>query len=166
MGTKGREIIGMDVNALIDMLNKALADEWLAVYQYWVGARVVKGPMRTIVEAELKEHSEEELKHANMLADRIIQLGGTPLLSPQDIIKESKCGYDAPLDPSIQAILKQNIKGEQCAIVTYKKILDKLKTGDDQITFNMIRKIMEDEVKHEEDLQNLEEDYLMLKKTK
>jgi bacterioferritin len=166
MGTKGREIIGMDVKVLINLLNKALADEWLAVYQYFVGAKVVKGPLRTVVESELKEHSEEELKHANMLADRIIQLGGTPLLSPQEILKESGCGYDAPTDPSIPAILKQNIKGEQCAIVTYKKILDKLKTGDDQITFNMIRKILEDEVKHEEDLQNLEEDYNMLKKTK
>ncbi len=163
MGTKGIEIVGMDVKELIGMLNKALADEWLAVYQYWVGAKVIKGPMRGAVEAELKEHSEEELKHANMLADRIIQLGGTPLLSPQELMKESGCGYDAPKDPNVTEILKQNIKGEQCAIVTYKKMLDRLKTGDDQITFNMIRKIMEDEVEHEEDLQNLEEDIKLMK---
>ncbi|MFP4111693.1 MAG: ferritin-like domain-containing protein [Candidatus Woesearchaeota archaeon] len=158
MGTKGREIVGMDVQELIDMMNKALADEWLAVYQYWIGARVVKGPMRGIVEEELNEHSQEELKHANMLAERIIQLGGTPLLSPEELLKKSGCGYDAPEDSSVGAILRQNIEGEQCAIETYKKILDKLKTGDDPISFNMIRKIMEDEVEHEEDLENLEED--------
>ncbi len=43
MGTKGIEIVGKDVNKIVEMLNKALADEWLAYYQYWVGAKVVKG---------------------------------------------------------------------------------------------------------------------------
>jgi len=37
MGTKGREIVGLDVDKLIELLNKALADEWLAYYQYWIG---------------------------------------------------------------------------------------------------------------------------------
>ena len=43
MGTKGKEIVNLDVNNLIGLLNKALADEWLAYYQYWVGAKVVRG---------------------------------------------------------------------------------------------------------------------------
>ena len=54
MGTKGRAIVGMDVDNLVELLNKALADEWLAYYQYWVGAKVAKGPMRGAVTAELK----------------------------------------------------------------------------------------------------------------
>jgi len=36
MGTVGIKIVGMDVKELIKRLNKALADEWLAYYQYWV----------------------------------------------------------------------------------------------------------------------------------
>jgi bacterioferritin len=87
MGTKGREIVGMDIDKLIELLNKALADEWLAYYQYWIGAKVVKGPMRGAVEAELMEHAGEELQHAEMLIERIIQLGGTPLLSPEEWYK-------------------------------------------------------------------------------
>ncbi len=158
MGTKGIEIVGMDVSELIDMLNKALADEWLAYYQYWVGSKVVQGPMRPQVEAELVEHAGEELKHANMLAERIAQLGGTPLLSPEDWIKNTNCGYEAPSDPNVKKILEQNIKGEQCAIATYHKILEKVKSGNDPITFNMIRKIMEDEVEHEHDLQSIQQD--------
>jgi len=43
MGTRGRTIIGMDVDELLKLLNKAFADEWLAYYQYWVGAKIVKG---------------------------------------------------------------------------------------------------------------------------
>lgn len=164
MGTKAIEIVNADVKELIELMNKALADEWLAVYQYWVGAKVVKGPMRPNVEEELKEHMEEELKHANMLADRIIQLGGDPIIDPKDIMEKSGCGYDAPTDPNVVAILKQNIKGEQCAIVTYNKILQKLKGANDAISFNMIRKIMEDEVEHEHDLQDLLEDIEMIGK--
>ena len=38
MGTKGREIVGVDIAELLQLLNKALADEWLAYYQYWVGS--------------------------------------------------------------------------------------------------------------------------------
>ncbi|MBU0761510.1 MAG: ferritin [Candidatus Altiarchaeota archaeon] len=163
MGTIGTKIVGTDVKELIELFNKALADEWLAYYQYWVGAKVLKGPMRKAVEAELIEHANEELKHAEMLAERITILGGTPLLSPKDWMEKTNCGYDAPTDPSVKKILEQNIKGEQCAIMTYKKILDKLKGSDDQISFNMIRKIMEDEVEHEEDLQALEEDMNMMK---
>jgi len=158
MGTKGREMVGKNVEEVIGLLNKALADEWLAYYQYWVGAKVVKGPMRPNVEAELSEHATEELEHAGMLADRIVTLGGTPLLNPADWMKETNCGYDAPKNPHVLKILEQNIKGEQCAIETYRKLLEKVKHGVDPITANMIRKIMEDEVKHEEDLQNLQED--------
>ena len=49
MGTKGISIVGMDVDVLIEKLNKALADEWLAYYQYWIGAKVAAGPMRGAV---------------------------------------------------------------------------------------------------------------------
>ncbi|MFH1780110.1 MAG: ferritin-like domain-containing protein [Candidatus Micrarchaeota archaeon] len=163
MGTKGIEIAGKEVNALIELLNKALADEWLAYYQYWVGAKVVKGPMRPEVQAELIEHANEELQHANLLADRIIQLGGTPLLNPKVFSEKGNCGYEEPKDPFVGKILEQNIKGEQCAIQVYSDILQKLKGSSDVISFNMIRKIMEDEVKHEQDLEDLKEDLALLK---
>lgn len=158
MGTVGRKIVGEDAGSIIEMLNKALADEWLAYYQYWVGALVVQGPMRPNVQAELKEHADEELKHAGMLAERIIQLGGTPLLTPDDWKAKSNCGYDAPKDNSVKSILNQNIKGEQCAIEVYDKILNFLKGKNDAITFNMVRKIMEDEVEHEQDLEDIRDD--------
>ncbi|MBN1169639.1 ferritin [Candidatus Micrarchaeota archaeon] len=164
MGTKGIAIVKMDVKELIELLNSALADEWLAYYQYWTGAKVVKGPMRTNVQRELDEHAGEELEHANMLAERIIQLGGTPLLDPKEWSKKSSCGYEVPSDPNVRMILEQNIKGEQCAIVVYNKILEKVKTGNDPITFNMVRKIMEDEVKHEQELEDLLDDLTLLRK--
>ena len=157
MGTRARELVGNNVGNILDLLNRAYASEWLAYYQYWVGARVVKGPMRGEVEAELLQHATEELGHAETLAERILQLGGKPLLSPEDWFKASACGYAVPSDEFVKTILTQNIEGEQCAILTYNKLLEFIGHGD-PITAHEIGEIMEDEVEHEEDLQNLLED--------
>jgi len=162
MGTRGKEIVGMDVKKLLGLLNKAFADEWLAYYQYWIGAKVVKGPMRGHVASELEEHAGEELEHAGMLTERIIQLGGTPILKPEDWYKLSNCGYETPEDPHVKAVLKQNIKGEQCAIDVYNKLLKTVKDKD-PVTYNLILKILEDEVEHEEDLQAILEDMKSMK---
>jgi len=157
MGTRGREIVGLSVDELIVTLNKAFSDEWLAYYQYWLGAKLVKGPTKDAVMAELNLHSLDELRHAGLVANRIIQLGGTPVTSPKAWYDHTNCGYAAPDDPYERIILEQNIAGEQCAIETYQKILN-LTRGKDEVTFMMVQTILSDEVEHEEDLQNLLED--------
>ncbi|HOZ22366.1 MAG TPA: ferritin-like domain-containing protein [bacterium] len=164
MGTKGREIVGMNVDSIIELLNKAFADEWLAYYQYWLGAKVIAGPMKDAVIAELVQHAADELRHADMVANRIIQLGGTPLTTPQQWFKMSTCGYDEPSAPFVKMILSQNIKGEQCAISVYNALLQEVGMKD-PVTYNMAVQILQDEVMHEEELQALLEDLTyMLKK--
>jgi bacterioferritin len=166
MGQKGREIVKMNVDELINLLNKALSDEWLAYYQYWIGAKVVKGPMKDAVIKELTLHATEELGHAELIATRIVQLGGTPVLSPEEWLKLTNCGYDEPKDPYVKEILNQNIKGEQCAISVYNDLLDITRVAD-PVTYNMILTILSQEVEHEEDLSALKEDLeLMLERRK
>lgn len=164
MGTKGRQILeslGVKIDDLVKMLNKAYADEWLAYYQYWIGSKIAVGIPREAVVAELIQHSADELRHAGMVADRIIQLGGAPLLEPKDWLKETNCGYDRPDNPDVRALLDQNIKGEQCAITQYKRILDYTKEKD-PVTYDMALKIIEDEIMHEEDLENIKDDIKMM----
>ena len=157
MGKLGTEIVKLDVKELLKKLNSALSDEWLAYYQYWVGAKVVKGPMKDAVIAELNLHATEELAHATLLATRIVQLGGTPVLSPEEWLKITGCGYDAPSDPYVEKVLEQNINGERCAIKTYNALLDFTKDKD-PVTWNLVLGIMAQEVEHEEDLSSLAED--------
>jgi bacterioferritin len=107
--------------------------------------------------AELDLHATEELSHAVLLTARIIQLGGTPVLSPAEWMKITNCGYDAPTDPYVEKVLEQNIKGEQCAIKTYSHLLDLTREGD-PVTYNIILTILSQEVEHEEDLDALRED--------
>jgi bacterioferritin len=157
MGKQGRAIIGMDVDTLVELLNKALADEWLAYYQYWIGAKVLVGPMKGEIAAELLVHANEELAHANLVAERILQLKGTPILNPDQWTKLTNCGYDAPEDPYVKAVLEQNLKGERCAINTYNELL-KATEGKDPITYNMVLSILTDELEHEEDIEAMLED--------
>ncbi len=161
MGSRGIEIVGMDVNELLTLLNKALADEWLAHYQYWVGSKVVAGPMKDAVIAELVQHATEEMGHAELLSTRITQLGGTPVLSPADWFKLTNCEYEPPTDPFVQNVLEQNIRGEQCAISVYDKLM-KITRDTDQITYNLALQIIEQELEHEQDLQDLLEDLQMM----
>jgi bacterioferritin len=166
MGITGRSIVKMDVDELISLLNKALSDEWLAYYQYWIGSKVVKGPMKDAVIAELTIHATEELSHAELIAARIIQLAGIPVLSPAEWLKITNCGYEAPVNHYVEEVLNQNIKGEQCAIRTYNKLLDITREAD-PVTYNMVLTIISQEVEHEEDLSALKEDLeLMLSRGK
>lgn len=155
--TKAQAIVDLDLKKLLEMLNTAYADEWIAYYQYWLCAKLVTGPIRPSVVVELEEHAGEELKHAQKLADRIIQLGGIPLVSPQSWYEHAGCGYDATRNAYVRAVLEENIKAEKCAIESYNTILKFI--GDkDPITYDIIVNILRDEVKHEEDLTKLLQD--------
>jgi len=158
MARVGNSIIkGIKISEVIELLNKAYADEWLAYYQYFIEAKVVKGLMKDAAISELTLHSADELRHANLVAGRILQLGGTPLLHPKEWTKQSNCGYDAPKDFDVVSILKDAIKGEQCAIETYSNILD-ITRNKDIVTYDLVSQILADEVEHEEDLQALHDD--------
>ena len=115
------------------------------------------GPMGISIKTELIEYAEEELEHAEMLADRIVQLRGMPLLCPKAWYDKTNCGYAAPEDVSVKKLLEQNIRGEQCSIDTYSKILRFIKHKD-AVTYNMITEILDDEVGHAGNFQNLMND--------
>ncbi len=158
MAKRGNSIIkGIEISEVINMLNKAYADEWLAYYQYFIEAKVIKGIMKDAAIAELEQHATDELRHANMVADRILQLGGTPLLNPKDWFTHTNCGYEEPKEFDVVAILEDSIKGEQCAISTYADIAEAVKDKD-IVTYDIVSQILADEVEHEEDLQALSDD--------
>jgi bacterioferritin len=165
MGKFGIEILGLDKDELIRMLNEALAEEWLAYYQYWIGARLMEGPMRSEIAPELLIHATQELGHAVLVVDRIVQIGGIPVLSPSDWMKLSRCEYEAPVDPYVEAVLNQNLRGERCAIRRYKEIAD-FTNGKDHTTHQIATTILNEELEHEQDieefladLERMKEDY-------
>jgi len=153
MGKKGIEILGVDLEKLIQMLNEALSEEWLAFYQYWIGARMMEGPMRSEIEPELLVHANQELNHAVMVVERIIQLDGIPVLTPAEWMKLSNCEYEVPSDPYVETILNQNLNGERCAIQRYKGIAD-FTSGKDHTTHQIATTILNEELEHEQDIED------------
>ena len=162
MGKKAVEISNLDVNEMIQILNEALAEEWLAYYQYWVGSRLMVGPMRKEVEPELLLHATQELGHAELVLNRIIQLGGTPLINPAQWIQFAKCDYEEPSDPYIEVVLEQNLRGERCAIQRYQS-LAAFAEGKDYATYQMAITILNDELEHEHDIEDFLADIEQLK---
>ena len=163
MGKIGTDILKIDVENLIKMLNEALCEEWLAYYQYWIGSRVMEGPMRSEIAPELLIHATQELNHAVLVVTRIIQLGGTPVLNPSDWAKFARCSYEAPVDPYVEVVLDQNLKGERCAIQRYKEIAD-FTNGIDHTTHQIATTILNEESEHEQDIEEWLNDIARMKK--
>ena len=158
MGQMAQKICKVDHEKLLKILNEALSEEWLAYYQYWVGALVAKGPMRTAIVAEFMEHANEEYDHANKLGKRIIELGGTPVLDPKQWENLACCKYDAPNNDWIMELIKQNLVAERCAIARYQQICD-MTFGKDYETFRISTKILKEEIEHEQEMEDFLADY-------
>ena len=156
MGTKAREIVGLDVEELVEQLNRAYADEWLAFYQYWIAAQVAVGRQAKRVAEELKRIAMEELEHAEELATRIVQLGGRPLTDPRRWFEKTNCTYvEPPQDPEdLDKIVRDTVEAERCAIEVYQQLAE-LTHGKDPITYQLALHILEEELEHEDTFENL-----------
>ena len=67
-----------DRNAVISLLNDALATELVCVLRYRRHHFMATGIDAQVVAPEFLEHANEEQAHADALAARIVQLGGDP----------------------------------------------------------------------------------------
>lgn len=160
MGKKGREMAAEHVNVeeLVDSLNEAYADEWIAFYYYWYAAQVAVGRGASAVANELKRIASDELEHAEELATRILQLGGTPIKDFGGLVESANCPtVDLPEDPSdLDGVVEAVIEGERCALEVYNKILKMIGAYyKEPTTFHLIRHIMDEEVGHEDTFENL-----------
>ncbi len=68
----------MDMESFIDALNEDLRTEYQSIVQYISHVATVTGAEFLSVIDELKVHLTQELNHAQLLAEQIAFLGGTP----------------------------------------------------------------------------------------
>ncbi len=156
MGKKGRNIVKIEISELVEDLNKAFADEWLAFYQYWLSSRLVAGPGAASIAAAFEKAAKDELEHASELAARIGELGGTPLLNPSQWFEKANCAYIEPPDePSQwQEMVKDAADAEVGAIEVYERLARKTQKGD-VVTYQLLVHILAEEVGHEEMFENM-----------
>jgi bacterioferritin len=146
------EAYGADVTRVIQVCNEALATEIVCTLRYKRHYYTATGIHAEAVAGEFLQHAAEEQQHADMLAERIVQLGGEPDFAPDTLTTRSHAEYDASRD--LVAMIKEDLVAERIAIASYTEIVQWLGDGD-PTTKRVFERILEQEEEHADDLRGM-----------
>lgn len=138
---------GADRAVVIDLLNQALATEHVCVLRYYRHYFMASGMLADAVKPEFLEHAQQELAHANRLAERIVQLGGEPDLNPDTLTARSHAEYHE--GTNLREMVEEDLVAERIAIDSYREMIAYV--GDRDTT---TKRILEDILAQEEEHAN------------
>lgn len=144
-----------DRKTVIKILNEALATEIVCVLRYKRHYFMATGINAQSIAQEFLKHATEEQGHADLIAQRIVQLDGEPNFSPEGILTRSHAEYiegDNLID-----MIKENLIAERIAIDSYREIIGFL-GNDDPTTRVMMEGILAMEEEHADDLVSMLEE--------
>ena len=137
---------------VIKILNEALATEIVCVLRYKRHYFMAQGIHADPVAQEFLQHANEEQGHADQLAARIVQLGGSPNFSPEGLLSRSHSEYVE--GQTLLDMIKEDLIAERVAIDSYTEMIRYI--GDDDITTRRIlESILAVEEEHADDLVSL-----------
>jgi bacterioferritin len=134
---------------VIKLLNDALATEIVCTLRYKRHYFTAKGIASPKIAEEFLVHANEETAHGDMLAERIVQLGGEPDFAPQTLLERSHADYDSSTD--LQAMIRANLVAERVAIEAYSQMI-KLIGDKDSTTRRILESILSQEQEHADEL--------------
>lgn len=143
---------GADRERVIEVLNEVLATETVCTLRYRAHYFMAKGVHAPGVESEFLEHANEEQEHADRVAKRITELGGTPDLDPAGLASRSHAQYGGA--ETLTDMIKDDLVAERIAIATYSEIVRWL-GNDDPTTRRMMEEILATEEEHADDMAKL-----------
>lgn len=146
---------GADRERVIDVLNEVLATELVCVLRYKRHYYTATGINAAPVAQEFLQHANEEQQHADMVAQRIVQLNGEPDFSPEGLASRSHSQYDSSTE--LLAMVREDLVAERVAIASYQEIVRWL-GNDDPTTRRVIESILAVEEEHADDLLNILQD--------
>jgi len=144
-----------DRETVIELLNEALATEIVCVLRYKRHFFMASGINAQSVAGEFLQHANEEQVHADQIAQRIVQLGGSPNLSPEGLLDRSHSEYVE--GDSLIEMIKEDLVAERVAIDSYREMIGYL-GNDDPTTRRMLEGILAMEEEHADDLVSLLEE--------
>ncbi len=141
-----------DKAVVIRLLNEALATEWVCVLRYYRHYFMASGMFADTVKAEFLEHAQQELAHANLISERIVQLGGEPDLDPDTLTARAHAEYKPGKD--LRDMVREDLVAERIAIDSYREMIDYI--GDrDTTTKRMLEHVLAQEEEHADDMKDL-----------
>ncbi len=139
-------------DAIVGLLNGALATELVCILRYKRHHFTAKGLSSPAIAAEFMVHAQEETAHADHIAERIVQLGGEPDFSPSTLLARSHAEYDESTE--LKAMVRANLLAERVAVETYRQMI--VLIGDkDPTTRRMLEAILADEEEHADEMADL-----------
>lgn len=127
---------------LIDGLNVDLAHEYAAVITYRTYASAVQGPYRQELRQFFAAEITDELGHAQLLADKIVALGGAPATTAAEVKYTD--------DP--KQMLQHALDDE---IATLERYIARRKTAEEAGEYGLavdLDTVIADETKHRDEL--------------
>ena len=143
---------GADRDTVVKILNEALATEIICVLRYKRHYFMATGINAESVAAEFLQHANEEQGHADLIAARIVQLGGEPNFSPEGLATRSHAEYVEGTD--LIDMIKEDLVAERIAIDSYREMV-RYFGNDDPTSRRMIEGILAVEEEHADDLVSL-----------
>ena len=141
-----------DSTEIVALLNEALATELVCVLRYRNHYFMAQGIAAEPVAAEFLEHANEELEHADRIANRITQLGGKPNMNPREIADASASQYVESDD--LLKMIAEDLVAERIAVDTYREMITFVGASD-PTTRRMLEEILAVEEEHADDLAKL-----------
>lgn len=143
---------GADLDRVLDLLNTSLATEIVCVLRYKAHYYGAQGLDSEPAAAEFLQHAGEEQVHADRLAARIDQLGGTPELNPATLVSRSQTEYNTP--EALLDMIKEDLVAERIVIQAYSEAIEWL-GHDDPTTRRIFEEILAEEEEHADDMLTL-----------
>jgi len=137
--------------AIVKLLNDALATELVCVLRYKRHHFMASGLSSPRIADEFMVHANEESAHADRIAQRIVQLGGEPDFSPATLLQRSHADYDESND--LKTMVRVNLIAERIAVESYRQMISLL-ANKDPTTRRMLEDILADEEEHADELKD------------
>jgi len=141
-----------DKDKVIEVLNEVLATETVCTLRYRNHYFMATGIHASGVEKEFLEHANDEQGHADRVAKRITELGGTPNLNPEGLATRSHAQYGTA--DTLQDMIKEDLIAERIAVATYSEIIRWI-GNDDPTTRRMMEELLAVEEEHADDMAKL-----------
>ena len=141
-----------DRDTVVKILNEALATEIVCVLRYRRHYFMASGINAESVATEFLQHANEEQGHADLIAQRIVQLGGEPNFNPEGLTTRSHAEYVE--GENLIDMIKEDLVAERIAIDSYREMINYVNT-EDPTTRRMLEGILAVEEEHADDLVSL-----------
>ena len=143
----------MNIEMSRGLIQKAISNEMLSAHSYWVAAYSCHGKGREDVFQHFLEHRQEELDHADALAERLGVLGFAPVNDPA--LWHLDAGQWSPIESDDATVILEELASEETAAIDlYRDAYSRLKS-DDVVTADLMKSILATEEEHLHELNEL-----------